>query len=87
MKTIEQLKLGYSDAQNYSKRKDKVFFNEIFVRNSFLDKLLNENVYFLIGENERVKLHMQLSYPTIITRTQEVFYRILMLQIMKNFIH
>ncbi len=50
MKTIEQLKLGYSDAQNYSKRKDKVFFNEIFVRNSFLDKLLNENVYFLIGE-------------------------------------
>lgn len=50
MKTIEQLNLGYSDAQNYSKRKDKMFFNEIFVRNSFLDKLLNENVYYLIGE-------------------------------------
>ncbi len=50
MKTINQIYLGFSDAQNYSQRQNKVAFNEIFVRNFYLDELLNPNVYFLIGE-------------------------------------
>lgn len=63
MKSIEQLKLGYSDAQNYSKRKEKMFFNDIFVRNSFLDKLLDENTYYLIGEKGTGKT----AYATYLT--------------------
>lgn len=50
MKTIKELKLGFSDAQNYSQRKNKKFFNDIFVKNTFLDSLLDDNIYFLIGE-------------------------------------
>ncbi len=50
MKTIEDLSLGFSDAQNYTQRRNKDFFNEIFVKNIFLDQLLQPNIYFLIGE-------------------------------------
>lgn len=40
MKNISQLYLGFSDAQNYSQRKNKEAFNEIFVRNHYLDELI-----------------------------------------------
>lgn len=50
LKTVEEVYLGFSDAQNYSKRENKDAFNNIFVKNSFLDELLQTNVYFLIGE-------------------------------------
>jgi len=50
LKDISQLYLGFSDAQNYSQRRNKEAFNEIFVRNHYLDELIRPNVYFLIGE-------------------------------------
>lgn len=50
MKSIKELNLGYSDAQNYALRKNKQMFSEVFVKNTFLDKLLNPSVYYLIGE-------------------------------------
>lgn len=50
MKTVEELYLGFSDAQNYSQRQNKAAFNEIFVKNSYLDELLKPSIYFLIGE-------------------------------------
>lgn len=50
MKNVSQLYLGFSDAQNYSQRQNKVAFNDIFVRNYYLDELLNPSIYFLIGE-------------------------------------
>lgn len=50
MKTIAELKLGFSDAQNYSQRGNKQLFSNIFVKNSYLDDLLDSNIYFLIGE-------------------------------------
>lgn len=50
MKKIAELNLGFSDAQNYSQRGNKQLFSSIFVRNSYLDDLLDNNVYFLIGE-------------------------------------
>ena len=50
MKTISELNLGFIDAENYSKRDNKRMFNDIFVKNSFLDKILEPNRYFLIGE-------------------------------------
>lgn len=50
MKTISELNLGFSDAQNYSQRGNKSLFSSIFVRNSYLEDLLNSNIYFLLGE-------------------------------------
>jgi hypothetical protein len=50
LKTISQLDLGFTDAQSYSHRHNKQKFNEIFVKNSFLDDLLKPSTYFLIGE-------------------------------------
>ena len=50
MKTISQLNLGFIDAENYSKRDNKKMFNDIFVKNVFLDKILEPNRYFLLGE-------------------------------------
>lgn len=50
MKTIQELKLGYTDAQNYNSSANKNMFNEVFVKNSYLCDLLNPSCYFLIGE-------------------------------------
>lgn len=50
MKKVCELSLGYSDAENYQKRENKELFNQIFVKDYSLDKLLFPNTYFLIGE-------------------------------------
>lgn len=50
MKTIGELNLGFSDAQNYTQRANKQLFNSIFVKNQFLEKLISPSIYFLIGE-------------------------------------
>lgn len=50
MKKINELDLGFSDAQNYSQRNNKTAFNYFFVKNHYLDELLNPSIYFLIGE-------------------------------------
>ena len=50
MKPILSLNFGYNDAENYKKRENKEFFNKIFVKNEYLDQLLDNDKYFLIGE-------------------------------------
>jgi len=50
MKKIKDLKLGFNDAENYKKRQNKNLFNKIFVKNVYLDHLLDSDIYFLIGE-------------------------------------
>jgi polynucleotide 5'-kinase involved in rRNA processing len=50
MKKINELCLGFSDAENYMRRENKELFNKIFVKNCFLDHLLLPSTYFLIGE-------------------------------------
>ena len=50
MKTIKELELGFSDAQNYAQRQNKTMFNEVFVRNTFLDDLVKQSSFFLVGE-------------------------------------
>jgi hypothetical protein len=50
MKPINELKLGFSDAENYQRRENKDLFNDIFVKNEFLDQLLENSTFFLIGE-------------------------------------
>lgn len=49
-KSIVSLNLGFSDAQNYTQRGNKQMLSEVFVKNSYLTKLLRPNVYYLIGE-------------------------------------
>ena len=44
------LNLGFSDAQNYTQRGNKQMLSEVFVKNTYLTKLLRPNVYYLIGE-------------------------------------
>ncbi len=50
MKTIKELELGFSDAQNYAQRQNKTMFNEVFARNTFLDDLVKQSSFFLVGE-------------------------------------
>jgi hypothetical protein len=50
MKSLNDLDLGFNDAENYRKRENKNLFNKIFVKNYFLDELLHPSRYFLIGE-------------------------------------
>lgn len=50
LKSIESLNLGFSDAQNYSQRGNKQMLSKVFVKNDYLRKLLEPNVYYLIGE-------------------------------------
>ena len=47
---ICDLNLGFSDAQNYGQKSNKEMFNEIFVKNVFLESILEKQRYFLIGE-------------------------------------
>ena len=50
MKKVTELNLGFSDAQNYMQRRKKKMFSEVFVKNTYLEKLMNQNIYYLIGE-------------------------------------
>ena len=50
MKTISELNLGFSDAENYKRRENKQLFQKLFVQNEYLDDLLEPNVSFLVGE-------------------------------------
>ncbi len=49
-KTIKELNLGFSDAQNYLQRGNKQILTSVFVKNSYLDDLLEQHIYFLLGE-------------------------------------
>ena len=49
-KNIRELNLGFGDAENYKQRENKELFNEIFVKNEYLEELLQPSKYFLIGE-------------------------------------
>lgn len=50
LKKIQELNLGFSDAQNYLQRGNKQIFSSVFVRNSYLEDLLQPHIYFLLGE-------------------------------------
>jgi hypothetical protein len=50
MLKITELNFGFSDAENYKRRENKVLFNHIFLRNDSLDKLCESRIFFLIGE-------------------------------------
>lgn len=41
---------GFSDAENYKKRENKVLFNHLFMRNDFLDSVCRGSTTFLVGD-------------------------------------
>jgi hypothetical protein len=47
---IADLDIGSIDAVNYSGRKEKSFLKRVFFRDSFLERILDSNRYFLVGE-------------------------------------
>jgi hypothetical protein len=50
MKAVKDLVLGSNDAEDYRRRENKAMFNEIFIKDFNLDRLLQLNTFFLIGE-------------------------------------
>ncbi|GEM_PF-221122 len=45
-----ELNVGFSNAENYRRRENKELLTKYFVRDHFLDRLLDPNIYFLVGE-------------------------------------
>lgn len=50
MLNICDLKLGFSDAENYKRRENKNLLNQIFIRDKSLEKLCEPAISFLIGD-------------------------------------
>ena len=67
MLNIANLHLGYEDAENYLQRQNKDFFNFVFVRNRFLDQILEPSRYFIIGEKGTGKT----AYATFLANNHE----------------
>lgn len=50
MLKIRELPLGFTDAENYKRRENKTLFNNVFIKNSALEKICQPSTTFLIGE-------------------------------------
>lgn len=50
MKSIEESMFGFSDAENYKRRENKQLFNQLFLRNEFLEKIICPSTTFLVGD-------------------------------------
>lgn len=65
MKSINDLWLGYRDAENYKRKENKNKFNKIFLRTQELEELNNQDIYFLIGEKGTGKTAYSVFYSNI----------------------
>lgn len=50
MLKIENLNLGFSDAENYKRRENKQLLNHLFLKTTSLEKLCSPSTTFLVGE-------------------------------------
>ena len=50
MKSVLDLQLGFTDAENYRRPENKEMFNHVFIRNEHLNKLCDHATSFLVGE-------------------------------------
>ena len=50
MTPVSQLKLGFSDAENYKRSENKNLFNQVFVRNQMLEQIIDPSISFVVGE-------------------------------------
>lgn len=66
LKKISELNLGFSDAQNYLQRGNKKMFSSVFVKNSYLEDLLQPHIYFLLGEKGTGKT----AYATFLSNSE-----------------
>lgn len=66
MKAFTELNLGFTNAENYRKRANKELLAKYFVRDEYLEKLLNHNVYYLVGEKGTGKT----AYSTYLSNTK-----------------
>jgi cold shock CspA family protein len=61
-----ELDLGFNNAENYRKRENRALLEKYFVRDEFLDDLLDGNIYYLVGEKGTGKT----AYATFISNTE-----------------
>lgn len=66
MLSIKDLRLGYNDAENYLRRENKELFNKIFYKNHYLESLLSQDRFFLIGDKGTGKT----AYATFLTNNK-----------------
>jgi hypothetical protein len=66
MLPIPSLNLGSIDAINYTRRSEKEFLSRVFFRDSFLESILDEKKYFLIGEKGTGKT----AYAVLLNNTE-----------------
>ena len=45
-----ELNVGFANAENYQLRENKELLQRYFVRDEFLERLLDPNIYYLVGE-------------------------------------
>jgi len=50
MKKINELNFGFPDAENYKRRENRTFFNDLFIKNEYLEQLCQPQVSFLVGD-------------------------------------
>ncbi|MDD5568173.1 MAG: funZ protein [Candidatus Omnitrophica bacterium] len=50
MQIIPNLNFGFKDAENYKRKENRELFNKIFLRTDAIDKLCQNNIFFLLGE-------------------------------------
>ncbi|MGY3442692.1 cold-shock protein [Bradyrhizobium sp. USDA 4473] len=49
-KLFTDLNVGFSNAENYQRRENKELLTKYFVKDHFLDRLLDPNIFYLVGE-------------------------------------
>ena len=49
-KPFTELNVGFSNAENYRRRENKSLLNRYFVGDAFLDKIVDPNTYYIVGE-------------------------------------
>ena len=50
MKPIDDIKFGFSDAENYRRRENKNLFDKIFLRTAAIEEIKKQSTFFLVGE-------------------------------------
>ncbi|ESY07504.1 funZ protein [Mesorhizobium sp. LNJC399B00] len=64
-KPFVDLNVGFSNAENYRRRENKALLSRYFVGDDFLDKIINPNTYYIIGEKGTGKT----AYATYLANT------------------
>lgn len=61
-----ELNVGFSNAENYQRRENKELLTKYFVRDAYLERLLDLNIFFLVGEKGTGKT----AYATFLENSQ-----------------